>query len=155
MKTNDKDIEAWLASQTQTFTNTTMEQEIILLRRGFKACEAKMLAEASEEFSEWHRNEYIRIRTCEDSCRFTASMFAESRANQSKAFTAGAMSQARRDAERIKYLEDEVDSLCVSLDWISENTKGKIHEYARETSSITRLGADEWLKRQTKQGGER
>ncbi len=75
---------------------------------GFKACEAKMLAEASEGFEEWYydnvadgyRENYLEAFTSGDN---VADGYRE---NYLEAFTAGAMSQAKRDAEELRLMSE-------------------------------------------------
>jgi len=75
---------------------------------GFKACEAMMLAEASEGFEEWYydnvadgyRENYLEAFTSGDN---VADGYRE---NYLEAFTSGAMSQAKRDAEELRLMSE-------------------------------------------------
>ncbi|MFN8996420.1 MAG: hypothetical protein ACK5X3_22510 [Pseudomonadota bacterium] len=94
MKTNDKDIE----KMAEKFAEMLDEDGTPLVdaglfqgyKAGFKACEAKMLAEASEGFEEWY---YDNV----------ADGYRE---NYLEAFTSGAMSQAKRDAEELRLMSE-------------------------------------------------
>ena len=71
-------------------------------KAGYKACEAKMLAEASEGFGEWYYDE-SRVSS---PMSINSTLKEVQEISHKDAFIAGAMSQAKRDAERIKQLED-------------------------------------------------
>jgi hypothetical protein len=73
---------------------------------GFKACEAKMLAEASGGFDEFYLSE---IGGSFDDESAVDEMIKE-------AFTAGAMSQAKR----MKELETETEELKNAVEWYKE-----------------------------------
>jgi hypothetical protein len=112
MKTNDKDIE----KMAEKFAEMLDEDGTPLVdaglfqgyKAGFKACEAKMLAEASEGFEEWYydnvadgyRENYLEAFTSGDN---VADGYRE---NYLEAFTSGAMSQAKRDAEELRLMSE-------------------------------------------------
>jgi len=98
MKTNDKDIEMMAREYShKTWSHDPYDQNDIecAYESGFKACEAKMLAEASEGFVNYYYHSDI-FKHHEDTAR--------------AAFTAGAMSQAKKlneDYESGKELNHE------------------------------------------------
>jgi hypothetical protein len=108
MKTNDKDIE----KMAEKFAEMLDEDGTPLVdaglfqgyKAGFKACEAKMLAEASEGFEAYEKEYWDREAIGGKTAReWTQQGFVEMATSyQRKAFTAGAMSQAKRVRENEK-----------------------------------------------------
>lgn len=58
----NKTKETWVDSQVRTFTITTLEQEKILLRRGFDAGQAQLLEQAASGFGEWFDRNKNRLK---------------------------------------------------------------------------------------------
>ena len=84
-------------------------------KAGFKACEAKMLAEASEGFEEWWRSFFYTDPPIAEGSIFSREII--------EAFTAGAMSQARKDAEEIATLRSLKSSMSDVIDAKSARIK--------------------------------
>jgi hypothetical protein len=121
MKTNDKDIEK-MAREVQMaqlacyysgdeFSRKSMRQiSYHSAKAGFKACEAKMLAEAASGFEGFYKSsvqdefDYSSMRHDEKALRLM---------DMRKAFTAGAMSQAKR----VKELEDALSFYANYDNW--------------------------------------
>jgi hypothetical protein len=112
MKTNDKDIEKMSRDYMMEKINhieTPSKDLADAYKAGFKACEAKMLVEASG-FEDWWKGMYSELcNTTDHPDIVLANSVMEA---TEKAFTAGAMSQAKKDAERIKQLEDALRKIA-------------------------------------------
>jgi hypothetical protein len=127
MKTNDKDIEK-MAVDDLTVIYVKLNKAIDLLSfsgidvpllseiqaflhesytKGFKACEAKMLAEASEGFENL-KKQYVG--------GYGVQYEIPDEVAYKEAFTAGAMSQAKR----VKELETEIEELKNAVEWYKE-----------------------------------
>jgi hypothetical protein len=143
MKTNDKDIERMAKEYARkSWTHDPYDQNDIELayELGFKACEAKMLAEAAISFDDWFSEVYDEATKWRDwqSC----DNLHDNKHNMQKAFTDGVMSQAKKDAEelklaseinrglananhdlslRVKNLEDKIEELQEALEFSDPN----------------------------------
>jgi hypothetical protein len=122
MKTNDKDIEKmsyeWCLDASDEHLDPRdfypSPQSMDAYSAGFKACEAKMLAEAAKDFGEYEKEYWDNETLCGKTYReWTRQDHVEMATSyQRRAFTAGAISQAKRDAERIKRLEDALRKIA-------------------------------------------
>jgi hypothetical protein len=155
MKTNDKDIEK-MAAEVQMaqlacyvgdeFSRESMRQiSFHSAKAGFKACEAMMVESAASDFQKWGRDYFGATEVCIDYL-----------IHVQKAFTAGAMSQAKRDAEeinrtmqineglgiRISKLEQEIQKLKDDLE--KQTNARKSEERARQfyVDQVIKLKAD-------------
>jgi hypothetical protein len=122
-------------------------QSMDAFKAGFKACEAKMLAESVESFEEW-KEQGIRsvIGMSENSARLVLGDYftAES------CFTAGAMSQAKRDAE-------EIERLKKAIHYYERHVQHHI-DHPDEKPAVTlkyAIGAKREAEKALKQGGEK
>lgn len=147
MKTSDEQIEKMAreyADENYMVGNVNLndfEYDIATdcYKEGFKACEAKMLAEAAKDWVEYeksheHHEGYLYIAR--------------------EAFTAGAMSQAKRVREleeQNNWLRNNQNFLRRELDWSDETRKA----YKERLIEMGFEAAVDAIDLKIKQGGER
>jgi hypothetical protein len=155
MKTNDKDIEMMCLEFIDLNFNFEMcgnaekkmfiDDSIKVYKAGFKACEAKILAEAREGFEEWfveYKDKAFAAYGGAKSVR--DDMVSDQKHTGKEAFAAGAMLQAKR----IKELEDALNVAVFRFDEIAES------DLIATNLKIMAKHASGELERKLKQGGE-
>jgi hypothetical protein len=110
MKTSDKDIENMAREDAVNYSDEDcdpFDDRVESYINGYKDCEAKMLAESAESFADWYHSTYG-----EDFPNASIEYFDYGL----DCFTAGAMSQAKKDAEELEALTlDNVEKIFTGL----------------------------------------
>jgi len=143
MKTNDKDIEKMAteyADENYMVGNVSLndfeyDMATDCYKAGFKACEAKMLAESSENFDGWWYDENDNLYMLNDVYKNYCSM----------AFTAGAMSQAKKDEEEINHTMQVNEGLGIRVSKLEQEIqklKADNHALALALADCKRYNGD-------------